>query len=42
MSYSGHYFVGGSYLSAEMQSVYSTPPADWADITVKFLIEQYT
>ena len=22
--------VGGSYLSAEMQSVYSTAPADWA------------
>ena len=29
--YPGHQFVGrgGSYSSAEMQSVYSTAPADW-------------
>ena len=27
-------FVGGVYLSAEMQSVYSTAPVDWAKFTV--------
>ena len=30
MSYGGH-SLGGSYPFAEMQSVYSTPPADWAN-----------
>ena len=29
MSYPGHFLIG-SYLSAEMQLVYSTAPADWA------------
>ena len=29
MSYPGH-FGGGTYLSAEVQSVYSTASADWA------------
>ena len=33
MSYPGHLFVGwGSYLSAEMQSVYSAAPADWESL----------
>ena len=32
MSYPGHSLVGGSYLSAEMQLVYSTSPADWAAV----------
>ena len=32
-SYPGHYFLCGvSYPFAEMQSVYSTAPADWAKI----------
>ena len=35
MSYSGHIGGGGSYLSAKMQSVYSTAPADWATIWEK-------
>ena len=30
VSYLGHPLVGGSYPSAEKQSVYSTAPADWA------------
>ena len=30
VSYPGHSFRGGSYPSAEVQSVYSTAPADWA------------
>ena len=30
MSYLGHSLRVGSYPSAEMQSVYSTTPADWA------------
>ena len=30
VSYPGHSLVGWSYPSAEMQSVYSTAPADWA------------
>ena len=30
MSYPGHSLGGGSYPSAEKQSVYSTAPADWA------------
>ena len=29
-SYSGHSWGVGSYLSVEVQSVYSTAPADWA------------
>ena len=32
VSYPGHSFGGGSYPSAEVQSVYSTAPADWASI----------
>ena len=28
--YPGHSLRGGSYLSAEVQSVYSTAPTDWA------------
>ena len=31
MSYPGHSLGGGSYSSAEKQSVYSTAPADWAN-----------
>ena len=30
MSYPGHWGGGGSYPSADVQSVYSTAPADWA------------
>ena len=30
MSYSGHSLVGKSYPTTEMQSVYSTAPANWA------------
>ena len=30
VSYPGHSLGGGSYPSAEKQSVYSTGPADWA------------
>ena len=30
VSYAGHSLGGGSYPSAEVQSVYSTAPADWA------------
>ena len=30
VSYRGHSLGGGSYPSAEVQSVYSTAPADWA------------
>ena len=30
MSYPGHSLCGGSYSNAEMPSVYSTAPADWA------------
>ena len=39
MSYPGHLLGGGSYLSAEMQSVYSTNQADWAgyERNLKFL-----
>ena len=32
MSYPGHSLGGGSYPSAEVQSVYSTAPADWANL----------
>ena len=32
VSYLGHLLGGGSYLSAEKQSVYSTAPANWAII----------
>ena len=31
VSYPGHSSGGGSYPSAEVQSVYSTAPADWAN-----------
>ena len=31
VSYLGHSFGGGSYPSAEVQPVYSTAPADWAN-----------
>ena len=31
VSYPGHSLGGGSYPSAEKQSVYSTAPADWAN-----------
>ena len=34
MSYPGH-LSGGSHPSSEMQSVYSTAPADWAFQTLK-------
>ena len=34
VSYAGH-SLGGSYPSAEVQSVYSTAPADWAIHRVK-------
>ena len=34
MSYLGHSLGVGSYPSAEMQSVYSTGPSDWAPIFV--------
>ena len=30
VSYPGHSLGGGSYPFAELQSVYSTAPADWA------------
>ena len=35
VSYPGHSLGGGSYPSAEVQSVYSTAPADWAIHRVK-------
>ena len=35
MSYPGHSFGGGSYPSAEKQSVYSTAPANWARISIE-------
>ena len=35
VSYPGYLVEGGSYLSAEMQSVYSTAPANWADNYLK-------
>ena len=35
MSYPGHTLVGGSYSSAEKQSLYSTTQADWAIRRVK-------
>ena len=34
MSYLGH-SLGESYLSAEMQPVYSTVPGDWATALIK-------
>ena len=34
VSYQGHSLGGGSYPSAEVQSVYSTAPADWASMYV--------
>ena len=36
VSYTGHSFVGESYPSAEVQSVYATAPADWAVPRVKY------
>ena len=30
VSYPGYSLGGGSYLSAQMQSMYSTAPSDWA------------
>ena len=37
--YPGHSLGGGSYFSGEVQSVYSTVPADWArEIEMKWLI----
>ena len=38
MIYPGHSMVGVSYLSAEMQSVYSTAPADWSIYFIYFII----
>ena len=35
VSYPGH-SLGGSYPSAEVQSVYSTAPADWATFVLDF------
>ena len=37
VSYPGHSLGGGSYPSAEVQSVYSTAPADWAKFGVEWL-----
>ena len=38
ISYPGHSLgLGGSYPSAEMQSMYSTAPADWAEIIISYL-----
>ena len=34
VSYPGHSLRGGCYPSAEVQSVYSTAPADWAKIDI--------
>ena len=34
VSYPGHSLVGGSYPSAEKQSVYSTASFDWANFTL--------
>ena len=41
VSYAGHLLVGGSYPSAEKQSVYSTAPADWA-IKLFSLLKQFS
>ena len=38
VSYPGHSWSGGSYSSAEKQSVYSTAPADWANPGFKFVL----
>ena len=35
MSYPGYSLEGGSYLPAEMQSVYSTAPTDWTSVLLK-------
>ena len=35
VTYPGHSLGGGSYPSAEVQSVYSTAPSDWAMILCK-------
>ncbi len=34
VSYLGHSLGGGSYPSSEVQSVYSTAPADWARLVL--------
>ena len=36
VSYPGHSWVGGSYPAAEVQSAYSTAPADWARYDMDF------
>ena len=36
VSYPGHLLEGGSYASAEIQSVYSTAPANWATLLESF------
>ena len=38
ISYPGHLLEEGSYASAEMQSVYSTAPANWADYTLSWTL----
>ena len=35
VSYTGHFLGERSYLFAEMQSVYSTAPANWAQLSKK-------
>ena len=40
VSYLGH-SLGGSCPSAEKQSVYSTAPADWANVQVVWLVKFY-
>ena len=43
VSYAGHSLVGGgSYPSAEVQSVYSTAPADWAKDLGFFMLYTYS
>ena len=46
VSYPGHSLGGGSYPSAEVQSVYSTAPTDWAikhlDMPKKILFSRRT
>ena len=41
VSYPGHSLEGGSYSSAEKQSVYSIAPSDWAKQLPKLKIEMY-
>ena len=35
VSYTEHSFGGGSYPSVEVPSVYSTAPADWANVNLR-------